>query len=90
MSQIDYYESYLIFKYSKETCLKSLIGGHWYAMDLEMIHIHISRKCEIRVDDKVVEKHRNKGIIFKILPTQNMSYLRYGRPNKWEDHVTIV
>lgn len=50
-----------------------------------MIHVHISQKCEIKVGDKVVGRHENKGIIPKILP-----YLPYGRPNKWEDHVTIV
>ncbi|KAL7261468.1 hypothetical protein ACSBR1_000003 [Camellia fascicularis] len=35
---------------------------------------------EIKVGDKVVGRHGNKGIISKNLPRQDMPYLQYGRP----------
>lgn len=88
---------------SKETCLKLFIDDQCQVIDMrwiqkkdgssyssEMISIHISGKCEIKVGDKLIGRHENKCIISKILPRQNMCYLPYGRPNKWEDHVTIV
>ncbi|KAI7757525.1 LOW QUALITY PROTEIN: hypothetical protein M8C21_008188, partial [Ambrosia artemisiifolia] len=53
---------------SKETCLKLPIGGRGQFIN----------KREI--GDKVAGRHGNKGIISKILPTQDMPYLQDGRP----------
>ncbi|TYG90099.1 hypothetical protein ES288_A12G155100v1 [Gossypium darwinii] len=44
------------------------------------IRVYISQKREIKIDDKVIGRHGNKGIISKILPRQDMPYLQYGRP----------
>ncbi|PHT54972.1 DNA-directed RNA polymerase subunit beta [Capsicum baccatum] len=77
---------------SKETCLKLPIGGRGRVIDVrwiqkrgcssynpKTIHVYISQKCEIKVGDKVVGRHGNKGIISKILPGQDMPYLQDGR-----------
>ncbi|KAG8496529.1 hypothetical protein CXB51_007626 [Gossypium anomalum] len=58
---------------SKETCLKLPIGGRVRV-------ITVRWKREIKVSNKVVGRHRNKGIILKILPRQDMPYLQDGRP----------
>ncbi|PHT76216.1 hypothetical protein T459_19738 [Capsicum annuum] len=52
-------------------------GGSSY--NPKTIHAYISQKCEIKVGDKVAGRHRNKGIISKILPRQDMPYLQDGR-----------
>ncbi|KAH0660583.1 hypothetical protein KY289_029331 [Solanum tuberosum] len=77
---------------SKETCLKLPIGGRGRVIDVrwiqkrggssynpETIRVYISPKREIKVGDKVAGRHGNKGIISKILPRQDMSYLQDGR-----------
>jgi len=53
-------------------------GGSSY--DPETIRIYILQKCEIKVGDKVVRRHRNRGIVSKILSRQDMPYLQDGRP----------
>ncbi|MBA0844678.1 hypothetical protein Goarm_000001 [Gossypium armourianum] len=45
-----------------------------------MIRVYISQKRKIKVGDKIAGRHGNKGIISKILPRQDMSYLQDGRP----------
>ncbi|KAK1591638.1 hypothetical protein Q3G72_010853 [Acer saccharum] len=77
---------------SKETCLKLSIGYRGQVIDVrwiqkngsssynpEMIRVYISHKREIKVDDKVAERHGTKGIISNILPRQDMPYLQDGR-----------
>ena len=73
----------------KETCLKLPIGGRGQVIDmrwiqkekrrcnynLETIFIYILQKHEIKVRDKIVRRHGNKGTISKILPKQDVSYL---------------
>ncbi|MBA0616330.1 hypothetical protein Godav_016386 [Gossypium davidsonii] len=46
----------------------------------ETIRVYISQKREIKVGNKVAERHGNKGISSKILPRQDMPYLQDGRP----------
>ncbi|KAG8655625.1 hypothetical protein MANES_04G060056v8 [Manihot esculenta] len=53
-------------------------GGSYY--NPERICVYILQKREIKVGDKVAERHGNKGIISKILPRQDMPYLQDGRP----------
>ncbi|RZC81245.1 hypothetical protein C5167_043860 [Papaver somniferum] len=78
---------------TKETCLKLPIGSRGRVIDVrwiqkkggssynpEMIRVYISQKREIKVGDKVAGRHGNKGIISKILPRQDMSYLQDGTP----------
>nr|YP_010207400.1 RNA polymerase beta subunit [Strobilanthes medahinnensis]UAY85726.1 RNA polymerase beta subunit [Strobilanthes medahinnensis] len=78
---------------SKETCLKLPIGGRGRVIDvrwigkkggssynLETIRVYISQKREIKVGDKVAGRHGNKGVISRILPSQDMPYLQDGRP----------
>ena len=77
----------------KETCLKLPIGGRGRVIDvrwiqkkgsssynLEMIRVYILQKREIKVGDRIVSRHGNKGIISKILHRQDMPYLQDGRP----------
>ncbi|KAJ8422287.1 hypothetical protein Cgig2_028248 [Carnegiea gigantea] len=78
---------------SKETCLKLPIRGRDRVIDkkrkrgsnynIEMIHVFILQKCEIKVGDKVASRHGNKGIVSKFLPTQDMPYLQDERLLTW-------
>jgi DNA-directed RNA polymerase subunit beta len=43
-----------------------------------MVCVYILQKREIKVGDKVAGRHKNKGIISKILPRQDMPYLQDG------------
>jgi DNA-directed RNA polymerase subunit beta len=72
---------------SKETSLKLPIGGRGRVIDVKwiqrdplkiMVRVYILQKREIKVGDKVVGRHGNKGIISKILPRQDMPYLQDG------------
>ncbi|RYQ81863.1 hypothetical protein Ahy_B10g100463 [Arachis hypogaea] len=65
---------------SKETCLKLPIGGRGRVVDIRWIQKKKKKKREIKVGDKVAGRHRNKGIVSKILPRQDMPYLQNGRP----------
>ncbi|RZC45332.1 hypothetical protein C5167_038304 [Papaver somniferum] len=78
---------------TKETCLKLSIGSRGRVIDVrwihkkggssynpEMIRVYISQKRGIKVGDKVAGRHGNKGIISKIFPRQDMSYLQDGTP----------
>ncbi|MFQ6632460.1 hypothetical protein Gotur_009699, partial [Gossypium turneri] len=49
-------------------------GGSNY--NPETIRVYISQKREIKVGDKVAERHGNKGISSKILPRLDMPYLQ--------------
>jgi len=44
------------------------------------IHIYIAEKKKIQVGDKISGRHGNKGIISKILPSQDMPFLPDGTP----------
>ena len=37
-----------------------------FSYNLEIIHVYISQKLEIELDDKVVGRHGNEGIIFRV------------------------
>ncbi|KAF6171538.1 hypothetical protein GIB67_018062 [Kingdonia uniflora] len=52
--------------------------GSW--VETGDILVVIIQKREIKVSDKVVGRHGNKGIISKILPRQDMPYLQDGTP----------
>ncbi|CAN6454435.1 unnamed protein product [Victoria cruziana] len=53
-------------------------GGSIY--NPKIIRVYISQKYKIKVGDKVIVRHGNKGIISKILPKQDMPYLQDGTP----------
>jgi len=47
---------------------------------LQMVKIYIATKRVISVGDKMAGRHGNKGVISKILPTEDMPFLEDGTP----------
>jgi len=47
---------------------------------LEMVKVYVSTKRRISVGDKMAGRHGNKGVISKILPTEDMPFLADGTP----------
>jgi DNA-directed RNA polymerase subunit beta len=47
---------------------------------LQMVKVYIAAKRVISVGDKVAGRHGNKGVIAKILPSEDMPYLADGTP----------
>jgi DNA-directed RNA polymerase subunit beta len=45
-----------------------------------VVRIYVAQKRKIQVGDKMAGRHGNKGIISKILPIEDMPYLRDGTP----------
>nr|WDB00641.1 RNA polymerase beta subunit [Cavernulicola chilensis] len=45
-----------------------------------VIRVYVAQKRKIQVGDKMAGRHGNKGIVSKILPTQDMPYLPDGTP----------
>jgi DNA-directed RNA polymerase subunit beta len=48
--------------------------------NVKKIHIYIAEKRHIQVGDKISGRHGNKGIIAKIVKSQDMPYLPNGQP----------
>ena len=47
---------------------------------LEMVKVYIATKRQLSVGDKMAGRHGNKGVIAKIMPTEDMPYLEDGTP----------
>jgi DNA-directed RNA polymerase subunit beta len=47
---------------------------------LQMVKVYIATKRVISVGDKMAGRHGNKGVIAKILPVEDMPYLKDGTP----------
>ncbi|MDP4038634.1 MAG: DNA-directed RNA polymerase subunit beta [bacterium] len=47
---------------------------------IEQIHVSVAQLRKISVGDKMAGRHGNKGVISKILPTEDMPYLEDGTP----------
>jgi len=47
---------------------------------LQMVKVYIAAKRVISVGDKMAGRHGNKGVIAKILPVEDMPYLKDGTP----------
>ncbi|MCA8941133.1 MAG: DNA-directed RNA polymerase subunit beta, partial [Planctomycetes bacterium] len=47
---------------------------------LEMVKVYVSTKRKISVGDKMAGRHGNKGVISKILPSEDMPFLEDGTP----------
>ncbi|MCK5833621.1 DNA-directed RNA polymerase subunit beta [bacterium] len=47
---------------------------------LQMVKVHVAMKRKISVGDKMAGRHGNKGVISKIVPTEDMPYLKDGTP----------
>ncbi len=45
---------------------------------LEMVRVYIATKRQLSVGDKMAGRHGNKGVVSKILPTEDMPYLEDG------------
>jgi len=43
---------------------------------LEMVKVYIATKRALSVGDKMAGRHGNKGVIAKILPVEDMPFLR--------------
>ncbi len=46
----------------------------------KLVRVSVAQKRKISVGDKMAGRHGNKGVIAKILPTEDMPYLPDGRP----------
>ncbi|KAL3507637.1 hypothetical protein ACH5RR_033019 [Cinchona calisaya] len=82
----DIYTSFHIRKYEIHTHVTShsperMVNESSYAPEDRLLRAILGiQKREIKVGDKVVGRHENKGIISKNLPRQDMPYLQDGRP----------
>jgi len=47
---------------------------------LEMVKVYVATKRTLSVGDKMAGRHGNKGVISKILPTEDMPFLEDGTP----------
>ncbi len=47
---------------------------------IKLVKVYIAIKRKLSVGDKMAGRHGNKGVISKILPTEDMPYLPDGRP----------
>lgn len=47
---------------------------------LQMVKVYVASKRHISVGDKMAGRHGNKGVISKVLPTEDMPYLEDGTP----------
>lgn len=47
---------------------------------LEKVIVYIAQKRKLSIGDKMAGRHGNKGIVTRILPVEDMPYLKNGRP----------
>ena len=47
---------------------------------IKMVKIHVAIKRKLQVGDKMAGRHGNKGVISRVLPEEDMPYLRDGTP----------
>ena len=47
---------------------------------LEMVKVYVATKRNLSVGDKMAGRHGNKGVVSKIMPTEDMPYLADGTP----------
>jgi DNA-directed RNA polymerase subunit beta len=47
---------------------------------LEMVKIYVATKRTLSIGDKMAGRHGNKGVIAKIMPEEDMPFLKDGRP----------
>ena len=46
----------------------------------QLVRVHVAQKRKISVGDKLAGRHGNKGVISKILPVEDMPYMKDGTP----------
>nr|WP_308571451.1 DNA-directed RNA polymerase subunit beta [uncultured Prevotella sp.] len=56
------------------------IGDELPAGVLQMAKVYVAKKRKIQVGDKLAGRHGNKGIVSKIVRTEDMPFLEDGRP----------
>ncbi len=64
------------------------IGDELPSGVLQMAKVYIAKKRKIQVGDKLAGRHGNKGIVSKVVRTEDMPFLEDGRPvdlvlNRW-------
>ena len=56
------------------------IGDELPSGILQMVKVYIAKKRKIQVGDKLAGRHGNKGIVSKVVRTEDMPFLEDGRP----------
>ncbi len=47
---------------------------------IQLVKVYVAKKRKLSVGDKMAGRHRNKGVVAKIVPEEDMPYLPDGRP----------
>ena len=47
---------------------------------IKMVKIYVAIKRKLQVGDKMAGRHGNKGVVSRILPEEDMPFLKDGRP----------
>jgi len=46
----------------------------------EMVRVSVAQRRKLTAGDKMAGRHGNKGVISKVVPIEDMPYLKDGRP----------
>jgi DNA-directed RNA polymerase subunit beta len=77
------YENYFqhindIEEYTKHEKTKILIGDELPSGIVQMAKVYVAKKRKLAVGDKMAGRHGNKGVVAKIVPTEDMPFLPDG------------
>ena len=59
---------------------KVLYGDELQPGILQMVKVYVAKKRKIQIGDKMAGRHGNKGIVARVVPTEDLPYLEDGTP----------
>jgi DNA-directed RNA polymerase subunit beta len=59
---------------------KIVVGGELKPGVIQLVKVYVAKKRKISVGDKMAGRHGNKGVIAKIVPTEDMPFMQDGTP----------
>ncbi|HUL44936.1 MAG TPA: DNA-directed RNA polymerase subunit beta [Bacteroidota bacterium] len=79
------YENYLqkkndIVEYHKHEKTKILLGDELPSGIVQLAKVYVAKKRKLSVGDKMAGRHGNKGVVAKIVPTEDMPFMVDGTP----------